>query len=210
MLVGPMGMTRLDTARTLASRGLMWRYAGKTGIDYQGIALEGNGIAMRAFTLDDLPRLLEILRDPDVVRFSHLPRRWRTEEGAREYLRSLPRLASAGRRIDLAIEALRPGWMVGRAALRAISWRRRCAEVATWVAPEARGNGIASAAMRILSDWAFLELRLLRVQADPDRENLASQRMLERAGFRAERVVGLDDGRTVVMYGRCRATTTDA
>lgn len=205
-----MRTTGLDTARSLASRGLMWRYAGKPRIDYERIALERDGIALRAFMLEDLPRLLEIVQDPDIVRFSHLPSHWRTEEGALDYLSSLPRLASAGQRIDFAIEALRPGWLVGRAALRGISWRRRCASVATWVAPEARGNGIASKALGLLSDWAFSELRMLRVEADPDRENLPSQRMLERAGFAAEQTVRLDDGRTVVMYGRTRASSNGA
>ena len=185
----------------------MWRYTGKPRVDYDRIALQRDGVTLRAFVPEDASRVREIVQDPDIVRFSHLPSHWRTEDGALEYLGSLPRLASSGQRIDLAIEALRPGWLIGHAALRGISWRRKCAEVATWVAPEARGNGIGAKALELISDWGFSELRLLRMLADPDRENLPSQRMLEQAGFAAERTERLDDGRTVVIYERSRASS---
>lgn len=166
--------------------------------------LRRDGVTLRAFEPTDLPRVLEIVRDPEIVRFSHIPDDWRTRDGALEYIRSLAGLAAAGRRVDLAIESLRPGWLVGRAALRSISWGEGRAEVATLVAPEARGNGIASEALALISDWAFSELGLRRVEADPDRENVPSQRMLERAGFAAEGSRRLDDGRNVVIYARGR------
>ncbi len=197
-----MDVTVLDTTRSLVSRWRMWRRTGRRRIEYDGIVLRRHGLTLRAFRLEDLPRLLEIVRDPEIVRFSHLPDRWRTNDGALEYLLSLPRLAAAGRRVDLAIESQRPGCLVGRAALRDIFWNEGRAAVATLVAPEARGNGIASKALALISDWAFSELGLRRVEADPDRENMPSRRMLERAGFVAEGARRLDDGRRIVIYGR--------
>jgi len=164
----------------------MWRCAETPRLRYRRIALERDGIALRPFSTGDLPRLLAIVQAPDIVRFSHLPSAWRTEEGALAYIRSLPRLASGGQKVDLAIEALRTGLLVGRVALRNISWRRRGAGVATWVAPEARGHGIGTKALRLISDWAFSELGLLRLEADPDRDNFASRRMLGRRLFRRE------------------------
>jgi RimJ/RimL family protein N-acetyltransferase len=201
-----MYMTGRRAARSLASRCLMWRYAGTPRIRYERISLQGDGITLRAFSPEDLPRLLSIVQDPGIVRFSHLPSAWRTEEGALDYIRSLPRLAARGRRVDLAIEALRPGSLLGHVALRSISWSRRRAAVATWLAPEARKHGIATKALRLMCDWAFSELGLLRLEADPDRDNLAAQRMLERAGFAPGRTVSLGgaESRTVVMYGRAR------
>jgi RimJ/RimL family protein N-acetyltransferase len=191
-----------DTTRSLVSRWRMWSNTRRWRIDYPRIALRRNGVTLRAFEPGDLSRVLEIIRDPEIVRFSHLPDDWDTRAGALEYMRSLPRLAAVGRRVDLAIEALRPGWLVGRAALRHISWSEGRAELATWVAPEARGNGIGSEALALISDWAFSELGLRCVEGDPDRENVPSQRMLERAGFVAEGRRRLDDGRDVVIYGR--------
>jgi RimJ/RimL family protein N-acetyltransferase len=197
-----MDVAALDTTRSLVSRWRMWRHTGRRRIDYGRIVLRRDGLTLRAFEPADLPRLLEIVRDPEIVRFSYLPDGWRTIDGGLEYLHSLPRLAAAGRRVDLAIESLRPGWLVGRAALRNIIWNEGRAAVATWIAPEARGNGIASKALALISDWAFSEFGLRRVEADPDRENTSSQRMLERAGFVDVGTRRLDDGREIVMYGR--------
>jgi RimJ/RimL family protein N-acetyltransferase len=185
----------------------MWRSAGTPRIRYERIELKGDGITLRSFVAEDFPGLLAIVQDPCIVRFSHLPSAWRTEAGAREYIGSLPGLASRGERIDLAIEDSRPGSLIGHVALRGISWRRRQADVATWVASEARGQGTATKALQMISDWAFSELGMLRLKADPDFDNLASQRMLERAGFSPERTahLGGPENRHVVIYTRSRA-----
>jgi RimJ/RimL family protein N-acetyltransferase len=52
--------------------------------------------------------------------------------------------------------------------------------------PEARGRGFATRAVRLICDWGFRDigLRELRLLTEP--ENLASQRVAERAGFRLQ------------------------
>jgi len=56
--------------------------------------------------------------------------------------------------------------------------------VGYWLLPEARGQGFATRAVRLICDWAFRDLAEpgLRLLTDPD--NLASQRVAERTGFR--------------------------
>jgi RimJ/RimL family protein N-acetyltransferase len=49
-----------------------------------------------------------------------------------------------------------------------------------WVAPGARGRGVATRALRLLCSWA--SQRPLRLTTHPD--NAASQRVAEKAGFR--------------------------
>jgi RimJ/RimL family protein N-acetyltransferase len=183
----------------------MWWHAGTPRIRYERIELRGEGITLRAFGLEDLPKVLAIVQDPDIVRFSHLPRAWHTEEGARDYIGSLPRMAAAGERIDLAIEASQTGALIGHVALREISWRKRSAGVATWIAPEARGRGSSSHAIDLIARWAFSELGLVRLHADPDRDNDAAHHMLERAGFGREAQRGDEPGgRSIVVYARRR------
>jgi RimJ/RimL family protein N-acetyltransferase len=188
-------------------RALMWRWAGTPWIRYERIALRRGEITLRPFVPGDVLSLVAIVQDPEIVRFSYLPPEWRTEPGARKYIDSLAPLAAAGRRIDLAVEDARSGSLVGHAALRGISWRHRQADVATWVAAEYRDRGIAGEALDLLSEWAFSELGMLRMRADPDLENVASQRMLERAGFSRGETVNTDDDRTVVIYTRTRESS---
>ena len=55
--------------------------------------------------------------------------------------------------------------------------------VGYWVAVEARGRGVATAAVDAASQWAFGVLRLDEVYADVLHGNDASVRVLERCGF---------------------------
>jgi RimJ/RimL family protein N-acetyltransferase len=63
------------------------------------------------------------------------------------------------------------------------------AEIGYWVAREARGRGVASGAVVLLGAWLFESLQLARLQIHTETENLASQRVAERAGFTREGVL---------------------
>ena len=64
------------------------------------------------------------------------------------------------------------------------------AEVGYWVAEEARGLGVATAATRLAAAWAFESHReLARLQLRADVENVASNRVAEKAGFTREGVL---------------------
>jgi RimJ/RimL family protein N-acetyltransferase len=73
--------------------------------------------------------------------------------------------------------------LLGSVGLIEVDLGQRRAEAGFWTAPWARRSGVASRALRLLARWSFEVLDLARVQAMPHRENEASQRALERAGF---------------------------
>jgi RimJ/RimL family protein N-acetyltransferase len=55
-----------------------------------------------------------------------------------------------------------------------------------WVIERARRRGLASSAARVVSDWALGEAGIARLEALTETDNIASQRVLERAGYRRE------------------------
>lgn len=59
-------------------------------------------------------------------------------------------------------------------------------QIGYWMKREARGRGVATRALRLVSEWGFEELRLARLQLITEPENLASQRVAEKAGFQRE------------------------
>jgi RimJ/RimL family protein N-acetyltransferase len=64
------------------------------------------------------------------------------------------------------------------------------AEVGYWVAADARGRGIATRATRAAAQWAFGSVPdLARVQLRADTQNIASNRVAEKAGFTREGVL---------------------
>jgi [ribosomal protein S5]-alanine N-acetyltransferase len=67
--------------------------------------------------------------------------------------------------------------------------------VGFWLLEDGRGKGRATRAVRLIASWALPEMRLGRLQLHTDPENVASQRVAERAGFTREGVLRGYNGR---------------
>ena len=63
------------------------------------------------------------------------------------------------------------------------------AGIGYWLLPQARGRGLATRAVRLLSDWAFADLELARLRLFTEPENERSQRVAERCGFMRQGVL---------------------
>ena len=63
------------------------------------------------------------------------------------------------------------------------------AELGCCLVAEARGRGIATRMLRALTDWAFAELDVQRMQVFVAPENVAALELAERAGFRREGIL---------------------
>jgi RimJ/RimL family protein N-acetyltransferase len=75
---------------------------------------------------------------------------------------------------------------LGAVALSSTDLRHRRSGMGYWLAERARGRGIATEAVRLLAGWAFRVLRLDRLEVMIHPENVASQRVAERCGFKRE------------------------
>jgi RimJ/RimL family protein N-acetyltransferase len=73
--------------------------------------------------------------------------------------------------------------------LHSFAWPHRRAECGFLVVPAARRRGLALEAVRLLVGWAFSALGLQRVGLATLEENVATQRLAERAGFQREGVL---------------------
>jgi [ribosomal protein S5]-alanine N-acetyltransferase len=80
---------------------------------------------------------------------------------------------------------------------------RFTAELGYWLAEPFWGNGIMTKAVRALSEYAFKELGLHRIFAEPYTTNAASARVLEKSGFTREGIIRaavFKDGRILDQY----------
>lgn len=58
-----------------------------------------------------------------------------------------------------------------------------------WLAPSARGRGLATRTVRLPAQWAFTRLSIARLELTCAPDNIASQRTAERCGFTREGVL---------------------
>ncbi len=62
-------------------------------------------------------------------------------------------------------------------------------EIGFTLIPSERGKGYGNEAVQILIDYLFLSRELVRIQAFTDLRNVASQKLLDKVGFKKEGVV---------------------
>ena len=67
-------------------------------------------------------------------------------------------------------------------------WRARSSEIGYWVAPWARGHGLAAEAVEAVARWLLLEQRFERMVQGAATGNRASQRVAEKSGMTREGV----------------------
>jgi len=63
---------------------------------------------------------------------------------------------------------------------------RRSAEIGYWLGEPHWGQGIATTALKAMTDWAFAEFDLVRLYGEVFEWNPASGRVLEKAGYQLE------------------------
>ena len=150
--------------------------------------LAADGIRLRELGAADVPAMTAACQDPLIQRFTFVPVPY-DDRHARGFVAGLPAARATGDSLALAISPVGGDELLGTVGLQRFRWEHRTCEIGYWVVPAARGRGAATAAVRLLSRWALSELGLARVQLDTDVDNVASQRVAERAGFVREGVL---------------------
>lgn len=143
-------------------------------------------------------RIWENLRD----RFPHPF----TESHAAEYIEQL---ASSSDETSFAIDV--GGEAVGGISLRpGTDIERISAELGYWLGEALWNRGVTTSAIRLVTDYAFNKKRLERVFAVPFTTNVASCRVLEKAGYEREGIMrrsAIKDGRIMDQYLYARVRT---
>ena len=155
--------------------------------------------------------LWEVLNGPDLRKFQDIPR-VRPEEFERQ-VRTRPRNLRGGAtgRFEWLLRAGEPERPLGWISLRVNDRSPRIGEVGYSLLPEARGQGFASEALQAVIDESFDAGALDEIQACIIPENTASRAVLDRTGFREERLLrsgAVIRGRhvDVLLFSLVRAT----
>lgn len=145
-------------------------------------------VLLRPWRESDVPAQLKAFSDPVFRHFSD----WQphTEVDARRQLEESERARQRGERVSFAlVEPVDHGVLLGGASLNEVDLMCGRAAVGYWLAPQARGRGVASHAVRLLAHSAFAELGLARLELTCGPDNQASLRVAERCGFTREGVL---------------------
>jgi ribosomal-protein-alanine N-acetyltransferase len=153
-------------------------------LSYPDPPLTDGTVVLRRWAASDIGCVEEASRDPRIPEGTTVPAKFTVADGLAWIERQWGR-AENGEGLSLAIADAGSGEAVGVVVLL---FRRQpgTVDIGYWLIERARGRRLASHAVALLARWALTDAGLARVEALVDPENIASQRVLERVGFRRE------------------------
>lgn len=166
--------------------------------------LVGEQIALRLFRAGDAAAVAESCQDPDIPRFTAMPEAM-TEDQARLWIEQGLDWWPKG--LARFVVTLPPeDACVGQIGIQ-FDFAVHRAEAFYWLDRRVRGRGIATEALTLVTEWAFRDHEIVRVQLVTYPDNERSQKVAERSGFTREGVLRAwvpvkDEQPDVVMWSR--------
>ena len=152
--------------------------------------LYGERVTLRPFQELDIPEMVNILRDPEVLRLTGSAHSTAEAEAGE---RSAPLEAATRRwyetradhkdRLDLAVIAADSGACVGEVVLNEWSPDNEACNFRILLGPGGRNRGLGSEATRLVVDYAFQSTNINRIELDVYAFNPRARHVYEEAGF---------------------------
>jgi RimJ/RimL family protein N-acetyltransferase len=137
--------------------------------------LEGKKVNLRVVEKDDLPLLKEWKNNIEFI--------GEYQSISQETIRDLEKQYGELIESQWFFIEKKDGTKIGTISHRLVF---KTQEIGYAMLPSERGKGYCSEAVKIMVDYLFLSKDIVRIQAHIDARNLASQKILEKAGFKKE------------------------
>jgi RimJ/RimL family protein N-acetyltransferase len=148
--------------------------------------LETNRLKLRPFQSDDVEAIASYSTKPDFIRFLPLPPQ--TMASATEFVARIVADGQPDSKNDwhFAIQIGETSRLIGTVRIGVRQPEHRQGDVGYAVHPDYQGRGYASEALKRLLAFGFENLLLERIWATADVRNVASWRVMEKAGMQRE------------------------
>jgi RimJ/RimL family protein N-acetyltransferase len=144
--------------------------------------LDDGVVTLRPPASVDIDAIVEACQDPEIPRWTRVPKPY-TRDHAVEFVERSARTWKQGTDAPFVIVDAATGELLGAIGLHRLGGEQDGPEVGYWLKREARGQGVTTRALRLLTGWARGELGV-RILLQADVRNQASRRVAEKAGFR--------------------------
>lgn len=142
---------------------------------------------LRPWRDSDVSAVTAACQDPEISRWTRVPENY-SESDARAFLLYRYDALLAGTTAPFAIVTSQDQ-LLGSVSLLRLDPAHLRGEVGYWLAREARGQGHATRALRLIAQWGFAALGLERIDLLAATGNAPSQQVAKRGGFTREAVL---------------------
>ncbi len=142
-------------------------------------------VTLRPWRRADAAAVFAACQDPEIGRWTNVPQPYEFHH-AEGFIAMAQTAWRRGTAAGFAITDAQTDQLLG--SMSREPFEGHIASFGYWLAPEARGRGTATRALRLIADWTLATTDAIRLESYTDVGNDASARVLERAGFAREGV----------------------
>lgn len=140
-------------------------------------------IVLRPLVEEDQEAIFAACNDAEMQRWFPLPNSYSMAD-AQTFIELSDHKRKEGSGLVSAIEYQEI--FAGVIDIKKVDWRAKCCEISYWGSPWIRNKGVTSRALTLISQWVLQEMNFERIEVRIAPENLASQRVAEKAGYSRE------------------------
>lgn len=140
---------------------------------------------LRKMKVSDSPCLLKIWSDPEVTKFMNIGN-FTDENQAKDMIKLLDEFSLDNKAIRFSIIEMESNEIIGSCGFNSLDFENEKAEIGYDIARAFWGRGYASEAISALLDYAFSTLKLNRIEAKVEPENVNSVKVLQKLNFMFE------------------------
>jgi RimJ/RimL family protein N-acetyltransferase len=157
-------------------------------IEFPVEGISDGSIRIRLRADADTAAIVAACQDPEIPRWTRVPDSY-DEANANEWAMESRRQQEAGEGLHLLIVDAETDDLLGSIGVHDINRIDRRCDIGYWLAAEARGRGVMTRAVTLLSEWAFGNLPVERIEITIEPSNAASRAVAKRAGYAFEGVL---------------------
>jgi RimJ/RimL family protein N-acetyltransferase len=147
------------------------------------IEMQGDGVRLRAFRTSDVDRIVEACSDPRTAHWLVTMPRPYQRHNALAYLDSIGELAARGAGVAWCMADSEDDRCLGSISLDGLNGYAKRAEIGYWAHPDARGRGVVTEAVRLVTQHAKKSGLARSILIRCARGNTASRHVAENAGY---------------------------
>lgn len=147
--------------------------------------IEGEQINLRKLKKSDAYSIYQNANDKLIAKYTTLPHPYKLEI-AYSFIRKTHQKLNKKKAFELGIELKETKEIIGMVSLIKIDYDNKKAEIGYWLGKKYWGRKIMKEAIKLLLDFGFKKLKLVRIYARVMHPNTSSARLLEKAGFKYE------------------------
>lgn len=143
-------------------------------------------VKLRKLRISDARFISENAKDKDVIKYTFIIAPPFGLKEAKKFIRKTQQEMHKKKAYEFAIELKETKELIGTINLLNINIKNKNADIGFWLAKSYWGKGLAKETLNLILDFGFKKLKLKKIQARVLHKNKATQKLLEKIGFKLE------------------------